>query len=68
MRPYNNLDNKTPSDTYWRFQLVCMKVQAHSYLELSQEYNQEQTFSMSQGSLLHFKPSWELWKYYAVSD
>ena len=45
-----------------------MKVQAHSYLELPQEYNQEQTFSMSQGSLLHFKPSWELWKYYAVSD
>ena len=29
MGPSNNLENKTPSDTYWRIQL-CMNVQAHS--------------------------------------
>ena len=33
MRPCNNLEIKTGSDTYWRVQLVCMKVQAHSSLE-----------------------------------
>ena len=27
MRPSNNLENKTPSDTYWRIQLVFMNVQ-----------------------------------------
>ena len=26
MRPSNNLENKTISDSYWRVQLVCMKV------------------------------------------
>ena len=34
MKPSNNLENKTPSDTYGRVQLVCKKVQAHSSLEL----------------------------------
>ena len=29
MKPSNNLENKTPSDTYWRIE----KVQAHSSLE-----------------------------------
>ena len=33
MKPYNNLDNKTLPDTYWRVQLVCKKVQANSSLE-----------------------------------
>ena len=33
MRPSNNLENKIPSDTYWRVQLVCKTVQAHSSLE-----------------------------------
>ena len=28
-----NLENKTPSDTYWRVQLVCVKVQIHNSLE-----------------------------------
>ena len=30
MKSCNNLENKTPSDTYWRVQLVCKKVQAHT--------------------------------------
>ena len=38
MRLSNNLEDKTLSDTYWRAQLVCMKVQAHSSLEASLEY------------------------------
>ena len=33
MRPSNNLENKIPSDAYWRVQLVCKKVQAYSSLE-----------------------------------
>ena len=27
----NNLENKTPSDTYWRVQLVCKKIQAQFF-------------------------------------
>ena len=42
MRPFNNLENKTLSSIYWRVQLVCVKVQAHSSVEVSLEYNQEQ--------------------------
>ena len=38
----NNLENKTLSDTYWRVQLVCMKVLAHSSLEPPLEYKQDQ--------------------------
>ena len=56
MKPSNNVENKTPSDTYWRVQLVCKKVQA---------YNQEQTTLTNQGSLWPFE---ELQKYYAVLD
>ena len=33
MRPSNNLENNTLSNTYWKVQLVWMKVQAHSSLE-----------------------------------
>ena len=51
MRPSNNLENKTISDTYWRVQLVCVQVQAHSSLEPPLEYNQDQTPLMNQGSL-----------------
>ena len=29
MKLSNNLENKIPSDTYWRVQLVYMKVQAY---------------------------------------
>ena len=38
MRTSNNTENKTPSDTYWRVQLVCKKIQAHSSLEPKLEY------------------------------
>ena len=31
MRPFHNLENKILSDIYCRDQLVCMKVQAHSF-------------------------------------
>ena len=41
MKPSNNLENKTPSDTYSRVQLVCEKVQPHSSLEPPLEYNQD---------------------------
>ena len=33
MKRSNNLENKTPLDTYWRVQLICKKVLAHSSLE-----------------------------------
>ena len=56
MWPSNNLENKTPSDIYWRIQLVCMKVQAQSSLEPPLEYNQDQVSEIS------------LQKYYAISD
>ena len=51
MRPSNNLENKTPSDTYWRVQLVCVKVQATTSLEPPLEYNQKQMLLMNQGLL-----------------
>ena len=66
MRPSNNLENKTPSDTYWRVQLVCTKFQARNSLEPPLKYNQDQTHLMNQSSSLWpFSPSWELLKYYA---
>ena len=41
MKHSNNLENKIPSATYWRFQLACKNVQAHleCYLEPPLEYN-----------------------------
>ena len=51
MKPSNNLENKTLSDTYWRVQLVCKKIQAHSSLELPLEYNQDQMPLTNQGSV-----------------
>ena len=42
MKPFNNLEKKTLWDTYWRFQLVCKKIQAHVSLEPPLEYNQNQ--------------------------
>ena len=51
MKPSNNLENKAPSDTYWRFQLVCKKVQA---LEPPLEYNPDQMPLTNQGSLWPF--------------
>ena len=43
MKPSNNLENKTPSDTYWRVQVVFKKVQVQCSLEPPLEYNQDQT-------------------------
>ena len=46
----NRVVNKTPSDAYWRVQLVCKKVQAHSSLEPLLECIQNQTPLINQGS------------------
>ena len=49
MKPSKNLENKTLLDTYQNVQLVCMKVQAHSFLEPPLENNQDQMPLMNQG-------------------
>ena len=49
MRTSNNLENKIPSDTYWRIHLVGMKVQVHSFLDPPLEYNQHQIPQANQG-------------------
>ena len=54
MKPSNHLKNKNTSDTYWKVQLLCKKVQTHSSLELSLEYNQDQMPLSNQGSLWPF--------------
>ena len=54
MKTSNDLENKIPSDTYWRIQLVCENVQAHSSLEQPLGYNQDQMPLTNQGSLLPF--------------
>ena len=51
MRPSNNLENKTPSDTYSGLQLVCKKYQAHMSLKPPLEYNHDQRPLMNQGLL-----------------
>ena len=51
MKPPNNLEKKILSDTYWRVQLVRMKVQAHSSLEPPLEYNHDQIPLMNQGKI-----------------
>ena len=53
MKSFNNLENKTTSDTYWRVQLVCMNFQARSSLEPPLEYNQDHIV-MNQGLLWPF--------------
>ena len=68
MKPSSNLENKTPSDTYCRVQLVFKTVQSHSSLESPLEYNQDQIPLTNQGSLQLSERSWELRKYYKVSD
>ena len=69
MKPSNNQENKSPSGTYCRAQVVCEKVQAHSFSEAPLEYNQDQMplTVINQGSLWPFQPSWELQKQ-VVSD
>ena len=52
MRPSNNLENKNPSDTYWRVELVFEKVQAHSSLSPPMKYNQNQSSLMTSLSIL----------------
>ena len=54
MKPFNNLESKTPSDTYWSVQLVYKKGQAHSSLEPLLEYNQYQMSLTNQGSKCPF--------------
>ena len=49
MKTSNNLENKTSSDTYWRVQLECMKVQSHKSLKPPLEYNEDQTPLITQG-------------------
>ena len=51
MKPSNNLENKTPSDTYWRVQPLCKKVQAHMSLKPTLEYNWDKMPLTNQGSL-----------------
>ena len=53
-KPSNNLENKTPQDTYWSVQLICKKVLAHSFLEPPLEYNQDQMPLTNQDSLRPF--------------
>ena len=62
MKPFNNLEYQTP-DTYWKVWLLYKKVQIWPL-----EYILDQTSLMNQGSLWPFEQSWELQKYYAVSD
>ena len=50
----NILENKTSSDTYWRVQIVCKKVQAGVALVPPLEYNQNQMPLTDQGSLWPF--------------
>ena len=68
MKPSNNLENKTISDTYWRMQLVRKNVQAHSSLEPPLEENQDQMCLTNHSSVWPFQTSYELQKYYAVLD
>ena len=51
MKPSNNLENKIPSDTYRRVQLVYKKVQFQSFLEPPLEYDKDHTPLTNQGSL-----------------
>ena len=48
MKYSNYLENMTVSDLYWRVQLACMKVQAHTFLELWLEYYQDQAPLMNE--------------------
>ena len=54
MSSSKNLENKTPLDTYWIVQLVCMQVQARSSLEPPLKHNQYQMLLKNQCSLRPF--------------
>ena len=49
MRPCNNQENKISLGTYWKVQLVCMKVQTYSSLKPPLEHNQDQVPFSKQG-------------------
>ena len=49
MKRSNNQENKTSYDTYWRVQLICMKVPAYNSLEPPLEYNQDQMPGIQSG-------------------
>ena len=60
MRPSNNLENKTPSDIYWRVQLVYKKFQARSSLE------PPLGFTKSNPPLRVFLTYFKLYKWYHI--
>ena len=63
MRPFNNLENTIPSDTYWKVQLVFIKVHAHTSLDSPLEYNQDQTpwrVKVDYGTLQQFVRYWNV--------
>ena len=68
MKPSNNLENKTPLESYWRVQLLCKKVQGRSSLEPPLEFNQDQIPLTNQGFLWPSQPFWELQKYHAAPN
>ena len=49
MRHANNLENKIPSETYLKVQLVCMESQVHSFLKALLEYDKDQVPLTNQG-------------------
>ena len=59
MRASNILEKKVPLNTYWRVQLVYVKVQAHSSLEPPLVYNQDQAPFKNQSWLLPSLRTWE---------
>ena len=66
MTSFNSLQNKVSSDRYWRVQLECMKIQAHTSWEPAQEY-QDQMSLTNEGWLWTSEQTRVLHKGYAVS-
>ena len=63
MKHSNNLENKAPWGTYWRVQLVCKKVQAHSSLEPPLEGQTIRTRCLWQ-----IKGHWDLFNHFGVTE
>ena len=66
MTSFNSLQNKVPSDRYWRVQLECMKIQAHTSWEPAQEYQDHMSLT-NEGWLWTSERTRVLHKDYAVS-
>ena len=66
--PFQQYGKQYFSNSYWRVQLVCMKVEDHFSSEPPLEYNEDQMTFKNQGHLLLFLLTWELQEYYAVSS